>query len=153
MRTRVWSLALLRGLRIWCHLELWCRSQMRLRSHVAVAVVVPRLAPIQPLAWELPHVVGVAIKSKKKKKKRIQQQPLCSMLTGHSFPGGNDQKGLRWHQEHSMGTGRAFKPLFPSSVPGCPRTASTHTCPSEQVRNGLCFLEGLKSSYDLDSNL
>ena len=36
-------------------LLLWCRS--------AAA------APIQPLAWELPYVVGVALKSQKKKKK------------------------------------------------------------------------------------
>ena len=34
---------------------LWCRP-------VATA-------PIQPLAWELPYAVGVALKSKKKKKK------------------------------------------------------------------------------------
>ena len=39
MRLQVPSLALLSGLRIWhCH-ELWCRLQMRLRFHVAVALV------------------------------------------------------------------------------------------------------------------
>ena len=39
MRTQVWSLASLSGLRIWhCH-ELWYGSQTRLRSGVAVAVV------------------------------------------------------------------------------------------------------------------
>ena len=38
MRSQVQSLALLSGLRILhCH-ELWCRSQMRLRSHIAVAL-------------------------------------------------------------------------------------------------------------------
>ena len=37
-------------------LWLWCRP---------AAVV-----PVQPLAWELPHAVGVALKSKRKKKKR-----------------------------------------------------------------------------------
>ena len=39
MRTQVWSLALLRGLRIQCCHELWCRSQMQLGSGVALAVV------------------------------------------------------------------------------------------------------------------
>ena len=29
----------------------------------------PAAAPIQPLAWELPHAQGVALKKKKKKKK------------------------------------------------------------------------------------
>ena len=39
-RLWVWSMASLSGLRIWhcCH-ELWCRSQTRLRSGVAVALV------------------------------------------------------------------------------------------------------------------
>ena len=47
MRTWVWSLAFLSGLRIWhCH-ELWCSLQTRLGSCTAVA-------PILPLAWELP---------------------------------------------------------------------------------------------------
>ena len=35
----VWSVASLSGLGIWCCCDLWCRLQMRLRSHVAVAVV------------------------------------------------------------------------------------------------------------------
>ena len=62
-------LSLFSGLRIWhCHgcgvghslssaptlLWLWCR--------LAAA------APLQPLAWELPYAMGVALKSKKKKK-------------------------------------------------------------------------------------
>ena len=40
MRMWVQSLALLSGLRIWGCCELWCRLQMRLGSHVAVAVAV-----------------------------------------------------------------------------------------------------------------
>ena len=36
---RVQSLPLLSGLRIWCRHELWCRLKMRLRSCVAVALV------------------------------------------------------------------------------------------------------------------
>ena len=43
----------LRGLRIWHCRELGCGSQTRLGSCVAVA-------PIQPLARELPYVAGVA---------------------------------------------------------------------------------------------
>ena len=39
MRTRVGSLALLSGLGIQPRGELWCRLQMKLGSHVAVAVV------------------------------------------------------------------------------------------------------------------
>ena len=38
MRTRVWSLASLSGLRIWSCCELWCRLQTRLWSHIAVAL-------------------------------------------------------------------------------------------------------------------
>ena len=44
-----------------CH-ELWCRSQTWLGSSIAVAVAV---ALIRPLAWELPHAVGVVLKRKK----------------------------------------------------------------------------------------
>ena len=29
------------------------------------------IAPIRPLAWELPYALGVALKSKKKKKKSV----------------------------------------------------------------------------------
>ena len=38
MRLWVQSLALLSRLRIWHCRELWCRLQMRLGSHIAVAV-------------------------------------------------------------------------------------------------------------------
>ena len=44
-----------------CH-ELWCKSQMRLRSHVAVAVAA--IARIRPLAWELPYATGGSKKQK-----------------------------------------------------------------------------------------
>ena len=68
MRMQVQSLALLSGLRIWhcvsygaghsCGLDLvllllWCRPAAT--------------APIQPLAWELPYAMGVALKKTKKK--------------------------------------------------------------------------------------
>ena len=69
MRIRVWSLALLSGLKDpmlpWYGLnlvllELWCRQ--------AAA------APIQPLAWELPYATGAAIKKIKKKKKKRKKE-------------------------------------------------------------------------------
>ena len=60
-------LALLSRLRIWCCHELWCRLPTLLESHVAVAVVckLAAVALIQPIAWELPYAVGVALKDKK----------------------------------------------------------------------------------------
>ena len=60
LRTQVRSLALISGLRIQHCRELCCRSQTRLGSGIAVAL-------IQPLAWELPYAIGVALKTKKKK--------------------------------------------------------------------------------------
>ena len=73
MRFRARSLASLSGLRIHCCRELWCRSQTWLESCIAVVVVCTgrAVALIQPLAWELTYVTGMALKSKKKKKKKI----------------------------------------------------------------------------------
>ena len=65
---QVQSLALVSGLRIWCCHELWYRSQMWLGSDVAMAVAGHRpgtTAPIQPLSWEPPYAVGVALKRQK----------------------------------------------------------------------------------------
>ena len=68
MRTQVRSLPPLRELTIWYCRELWYRLQMQLGSHVAVAVHRPAAAAlIQPLTWEPPYAVGVALKKKKKK--------------------------------------------------------------------------------------
>ena len=55
---------------------LWAayRLQMWLGSGVAVAVGV---ALIQPLAWELLHTIGAALKKKKKWKKSYQRFHLC----------------------------------------------------------------------------
>ena len=56
MRMWVWSLVSLSGLRIQhCH-EWWCRPAA--------------VAPIWPLALELPYAAGVALKSKKKKERK-----------------------------------------------------------------------------------
>ena len=62
----VQSLDSLSGLRIWHCRELCCRCDLALMllwlwcRPVAVA-------PVQPLAWELPHAEGAALKSKKRK--------------------------------------------------------------------------------------
>ena len=45
--------------------ELWSKSQMRLRSCVATAVQwLAAAAPIQPLAWERPYAMGLALRNK-----------------------------------------------------------------------------------------
>ena len=57
---------------IWHCCELWCRSQMQLGSQLLWLLCrLAAAALIQPLAWELPHAVGVAIKRKKKILNRI----------------------------------------------------------------------------------
>ena len=71
MRTKVLSLALLSGLRIWCCCKLWWRPQTRLGSHVVVVWLwhwLTAAAPIQPPAWELPFATCAALKREKKKK-------------------------------------------------------------------------------------
>ena len=69
VRMRVWSLASLSGLRIWCCYELCigCRcgsdsTLLWLRCRPAAA------ASIRPQAWELPYAAGSTLKSKKKEK-------------------------------------------------------------------------------------
>ena len=69
IRTWVQSLASLNGLRIWFCLSYGvdrrCGSGPRLLWHRPAAI-----ASIRPLAWELPHGMGVALKKEKKKKTR-----------------------------------------------------------------------------------
>ena len=75
MRLWVLSLVLLNKLRIWHCLELQYRLQMLLHSNLALLWLWRRPtagAPIQPLAWELPYAMGMALKSKKLKKKLRQ---------------------------------------------------------------------------------
>ena len=45
---------------------------MWLGSGIGVAVAV--IAPIQPLAWELPYVMDMAIKIKEKKKRKKKKE-------------------------------------------------------------------------------
>ena len=73
-------LALLGGLRIRCCRKLWCRLKARLGSGVAVAV--SAIAPIQPLAWEIPCHWCSPKKTQKKqyldlKKKTKQSIEFC----------------------------------------------------------------------------
>ena len=60
MRFRVRSQAFLSGLRIRRCRELWCRP-------VAIA-------PVRPLAWELPYAVGVAQEMAKRQKQTNKQK-------------------------------------------------------------------------------
>ena len=87
MRMHGWSLASLSGLGIQhCH-ELWCRSQTQLRSwllwlwHRLAAV-----APIWPLAWELPNAMGMAVKSKKSKKTKKQKTTTNTLFKIYGMP-------------------------------------------------------------------
>ena len=54
MRLQVQSLASLSGLRIWCCHVLWCR--------------LAAVAPVRPLAWELPYAAGAARKEREREK-------------------------------------------------------------------------------------
>ena len=49
---------------------------MPLRPCVAVAAAT---APIQPLAWELPHAMSVALKRPRRKKKKKAESDLVSL--------------------------------------------------------------------------
>ena len=84
MRLRVWSLALVSGLRIGRCRELWCRSQTQLGSSVAVA-----------LAWEPPYAERAAQeiakrqkdqKKKKKKKERERERARARARAKQYYP-------------------------------------------------------------------
>ena len=66
MRMRVQSLASLQGLRIQLA---QLRSKLRLGSGVVTVAWASAAAPIQPIAQELAHAAGEAIKSETKPKK------------------------------------------------------------------------------------
>ena len=77
-RMRVWSLASISGSKIQHCRELWSSPEAA--------------APIQPLAWELPHATGAALKREKKEKsvmylmeKIYVLDKLCSSLSLQSF--------------------------------------------------------------------
>ena len=83
MRTLVRSLALLSGLRIWLCCELLCRES-RHGSDLRLLWLWDRpavVAPIQPLAWELPHATG-----EKKKKYLLDLESISICLWWICFP-------------------------------------------------------------------
>ena len=69
MRLWVLSLASLNGLRIQCCHELWYRLQRSL-DMAWLWCGLATVAPIQPLAWESPYAMGVALKSQKKNRNK-----------------------------------------------------------------------------------
>ena len=75
LRTQVWSLASIRGPRIWrCH-ELWCRSQQGLHLTLLwLWCMPPAIALIWPLAWEPPLCRGYGPKKTKRPKKRYKKK-------------------------------------------------------------------------------
>ena len=74
MRMRVRSLASLSGLRTWCWRDVvWDVAQIPRCCGCGTAVV----APIGPLAWEIPYAPCVALKNKtKQKNKKEKVNPL-----------------------------------------------------------------------------
>ena len=80
MRTRVQSLASLGGLRIGVAVS--CGVGHRLSSDPRLLWLWRRpvaTAPVQPLAWEPPYAVGVALKDNKKKKEKKRKKPTYSV--------------------------------------------------------------------------
>ena len=82
LQTRCEDAGLIPGLPWWvkvwhCH-KLWRRLQTRLRSEVALAVVLASAAAsVWPLAQELPCAASAAIKKKKKAAKELSLRKQC----------------------------------------------------------------------------
>ena len=79
MRTQVWSLASLSGLKIQCCPELWCRSQMQHGSGIAVAG-----AQAGSYSSDMTLNLGTSIcrkcspkKTKRKRKRKKKANPQC----------------------------------------------------------------------------
>ena len=87
MRTQVWSLVLLCGLRIWCCYELWCRSQMRLRSSHSLWLWCrpAAMAPIWPLAWEPPYALGAALKRWKDRQEGRKEKVIWKKAYNYTY--------------------------------------------------------------------
>ena len=45
------------------------------------------MAPIQPLAWELPYAEGVALKGQKEKKRKKRKNIVSVLLANYFFSG------------------------------------------------------------------
>ena len=98
MRMWVWSLASLSGLGIWhCH-ELWCRSQIGLDATLLwLWLWMAAAAPLRPLAWELPHTTGVALKKRGRGRRRetwgCHQQSAAQWQRGGKYGKKSQQLG------------------------------------------------------------
>ena len=88
--------------------ELWCGSQMRLGSCVAVAT-----APIRPLAWEPPCVVGAALAGKKKK---IHKKGTLEKENQRHFLEVTPSDSSGWEDLAKHPEPRAREPVNPSCV-------------------------------------
>ena len=83
MRMQVRSLALLSGLRIW-----HCYEQSGDGSYLALLWLWHRpaaVAPISPLAWELPYATGAAQEKKRKEKKNLIALFISLLVTSNPF--------------------------------------------------------------------
>ena len=95
MRTQVRSLALFSGSGIQHCCELWCSSKMQLRSSLLwlwcrlAGAVELRL----PLVWELPYVLGVALKGEKRKERGAECGPYMPAF-GKGSPTPQPRRGL-----------------------------------------------------------
>ena len=81
------------GLRIQHWRALWCRLQRQLSAPVLLWLWCrsAAVAPIQPLAWELPYAMGIALKRPKKKKKKKETHLLCDIPAKGSQPEFNHE--------------------------------------------------------------
>ena len=79
MRTQVWSLASLSGLRIWrchgCGVSCRCDLDLALLWHRPAAIT-----PIGPLAWELPYATPVTLKNLKKRMQLVYKLYLLTTV-------------------------------------------------------------------------
>ena len=88
MTTRVWSLALLSGLRTWC--LLWALAAVAKRGSDPTLLRLwhrpGSAALIWPLAWEPPYAMAAALKWQKKKKKKRKEKRIHSTTYAVFFP-------------------------------------------------------------------
>ena len=101
MRTQVWALALLSGLRIRRSHELWCRSNLALLWLWCRPVAT---TPIEPQAWETPYAVGVALKRKiiiKTEQKCNFRHHIKHIVILNSYLRNRDEKFLSSESVHT----------------------------------------------------
>ena len=103
-RMRVWSLALLNGLRIWhCH-EWWCGSDLVL---LWLWYRLTAITPNGPLSWEPPYAIGVALKREREREREryaVNYYEKNSEVSDTSVPSLRPPSGCKtagWSREHS----------------------------------------------------